>query len=71
MSDISFVETYGIDGTFAHGFAFLPCVEQLVRLVLLECEKRRRDGGPRQPSDPSTRLFWLLFQRWLRGYGGL
>jgi hypothetical protein len=68
MIDTTFVETYGEDGVYASGFAFYPQLEQLVRLVLLECETRRRDGEPRQPTDPSTRLYWLLFQRWLRGY---
>ena len=68
MMSTDLVETYGTDGTYAHGWAYLPRLEQLVHLTALEILKRRRDGETRGATDPSTRLFWLLFTRWLRAY---
>lgn len=68
MSGSSDPYLYGADGRHAKGWAHFPRIEQLTTLVLLQCEKRRRDGASPEPRDLETRLGLLRFEKWLLAY---
>jgi hypothetical protein len=60
------LDRYGADGTYSRNWAsFYGPTSRMLRLIELQIEKRRREGGDLTPPTRTDeeRLFWLTFER--------